>query len=179
MRRLLSISALFLIASLPAGAHATTTLNGVEAMTATVFQEHQTSFSGLALRTSFQSDDLIAGFSFHPGIEYWRNNTTVKQFDIDIERRDATIAFDGRYTFQYRNIAPYLGAGYGVHFLTTEVSTPALGHAETSLIKGGLAASAGALFPLNGKLRNFVELKYHYVTDYRQLKLNLGIAWGF
>jgi hypothetical protein len=68
-----------------------------------------------------------------------------------------------------------------VHFLTTEVSAPTLGlpHAETSLIKGGVAASGGVLFPLAGKLRNFVEVKYHHVTDYRQFKFNLGIAWGF
>ena len=177
MRRFLPVFALALIASLPASARAVVTLNGVEGMTATVFQEHQTSFSGLGLRTSFESDDLISGFSFLPGIEYWRNSTSVKQFAIDAERRDATLAFDARYTFTYKGIAPFLGAGFGVHFLTTEVRTPTLGHAETSLIKGGLSGSAGALVPLTGKLRNFVELKYHHVTDYRQFKLNLGIAW--
>ena len=41
------------------------------------------------------------------------------------------------------------------------------------------AVLGGFLFPVGGKFQNFLELKYHYVTDYRQLKLNFGIGYGF
>ncbi len=181
MRPVLPILTICLIASLPATAFSATILSGVEGMTTTVFQEQQTSFSGLGLRATFQSDALVPGFAFLPGIEYWRNSTRVKTYQISAERRDATLALDARYAFHYRNIAPYLGAGFGVHFLTTEVAAPSLGlpYAEDALIKGGAAAFGGVLFPLGGKLQNFIELKYHHVTDYTQYKLNLGIAYGF
>ncbi len=170
--------------SLSPAAFAATTLSGIEGMTATVFQEEQSSFSGIGLRVAFQSDELIPGIAFLPAIEYWRNSTKVQVQAggvIRAERRDATLSFDGRYSFHYRNFAPYVGAGFGIHFLTTEVTAPALGlpHAEDSVIKGGIGAQLGLLFPLGGKLRNFVELKYHHVTDFRQLKLNMGISYGF
>ena len=165
---------------LPVAGHAATTLSGVEAMTSTVFQENQTSFSGLAARVTFQSD-AVPGIAFVPGIEYWRNHTSVAAYEIDANRRDATLNLDARYKFKFRNVLPYLGGGYGLHFLTTQVEAPALGvpRAETSLIKGGVSVIGGVLFPVGGKFQNFLELKYHHVTDYEQTKLNFGIAYGF
>jgi hypothetical protein len=167
--------------SLPAAGHAATTMSGVEVMTSTVFQENQTSFSGLAARVTFQSDALVTGLSFVPGIEYWRNHASVSAYEIDTNRRDATLNLDARYRFQFKNVVPYLGAGYGLHFLSTAVEAPSLGvpRAETSLIKGGVSAIGGVLFPVGGKFQNFLEVKYHHVTDYEQTKLNFGIAYGF
>ena len=181
MRFLPAFLVLLLTASLPAASLAATTLSSVEGMTSTVFQEQQTSFSGLGARAVFQSDGLVPGFAFVPGIEYWRNTTRVKAYEISANRRDATLDLDARYMFHYRNVAPYLGAGYGLHFLTTEVEAPALGlpRAETSLTKGGVSALGGVLFPLSGKLKNFIELKYHHVTDYSQFKLSFGIGYAF
>ena len=181
MRFPLAFLAFLVTASLPASGFADTTLSSVEGMTSTVFQENQTSFSGLGARVTFQSDALVPGIAFVPGIEYWRNSTRVKAYEISANRRDATLNLDARYLFHFKNVAPYLGAGYGLHFLTTEVEAPSLGlpRAETSLTKGGVSALGGVLFPLGGKLRNFLELKYHHVTDYRQFKLNFGIGYGF
>ena len=180
MRFIRAIPALLLTAFLPAAALAATTMTSVEGMTSTVFQEHQTSFSGLGARVTFQSDAMTSGLAFVPGIEYWRNKTNVDAYQISANRRDATLNLDARYRFQFRNVVPYLGAGYGIHFLATEVEAPALGlpRAETSLMKGGVSAIGGFLFPMGGKLQNFLELKYHWVTDYRQFKLNFGIAYS-
>jgi hypothetical protein len=149
-------------------------------MTSTVFQESQTSFSGIGARVAFQPNGLVPGIWFVPGIEYWRNSTRVSAYQINANRRDATIDLGTRYLFHFRNVAPYLGAGYAVHFLSTEVEAPGLGlpRAETALTKGGLAAAGGVMFPLGGRLQNFIELEYHDVTDYRQLKLGFGIAFG-
>ena len=170
------------IASLPTPLLAGTTLSGVEGMTSTVLQEGQSSFSGLGLRANFKSDQLVKGFDFTAGIEYWRNNSTVQvqPFKIRSERRDATMAFHGRYFFRHETITPYVGAGFGIHFLTSEVSAPSLGvpHAEESVIKGGLSALTGLSFALSGKFKNFMELEYHHVTDFRQLKLNWGITYS-
>ena len=180
MRFILAFLALLLTAS-PAATFAATTLSSVEAMTSTVFQEQQTSFSGLGARVTFQSDAMVPGIAFVPGIEYWRNTTYLNAYEIDANRRDATLNLDARYRFHFKNVAPYLGAGYGLHFLSTEVEAPALGlpRAETSLIKGGVSVLGGFLFPVGGRFQNFLELKYHHVTDYRQFKLNFGIGYGF
>jgi len=180
MRFLLAFLAFLLTASVPASVFADTTLSGVEGMTSTVFQQDQTSFSGLGARVTFQSDALVPGIAFVPGIEFWRNRTHVDAYGITTNRRDATLNLDGRYRFKFRGVAPYLGAGYGLHFLTTAVEAPALGlpRAETALTKGGVSALGGVLFPVGAKLQNFLELKYDWVTDYRQLKLNFGIAYG-
>ena len=173
---------ILVVALLPIAAFAGTTLSGGEGMTSTVMQEGQSSFSGLGLRANFRSDRLIKGFDFTSGLEYWRNNSTVQvqPFKIRSERRDATMAFHGRYFFHHEGITPYVGAGFGIHFLTSEVSAPALGvnHAEESVIKGGLSALTGLSFALSGRLKNFVELEYHHVTDFRQLKLNWGITYS-
>jgi len=73
----------------------------------------------------------------------------------------------------------FLGAGFGLHFLSTEVDAPSLGlhHANDSMIKGGLSALAGITLPLSKRLDNFMELKYHHLPGYSQLKINMGIAW--
>ncbi|HEY2954201.1 MAG TPA: hypothetical protein VGK89_02990 [Candidatus Eisenbacteria bacterium] len=183
MRYLPPFLALTVAVSLAPAAFAATKLSGIEAMTATVFQEEQSSFSGLGIRVNFQSDELIPGIEFLPGLEYWRNSTKVRVTagTIRAERRDATLSFDARYSFHYGNFAPYVGTGFGIHFLTTELSAPAFNvpRAEDSVIKGGLGAQVGLLFPYGQKLRNFVELKYHHVTDFRQLKLNMGLTYSF
>jgi hypothetical protein len=169
-----------LLALMPAASLAATSTSSVEAMTSTVFQESQTSFSGIGVRVAFQPSGLLPGISFVPGLEYWRNSTRVNAYQISANRRDATINLGARYLFHFRNVGPYLGAGLAMHFLSTEVEAPSLGlpRAETALAKGGISALGGVMFPLGGRLQNFIELEYHDVADYRQLKLGFGIAFG-
>ena len=45
------------------------------------------------------------------------------------------------------------------------------------MIKGGLAALAGLSFGMSDRIDNFIELKYHHIPDYRQLKLNWGLSF--
>ena len=98
---------------------------------------------------------------------------------ITSTRKDATLGADARYSFQREGWRPYVGAGFGLHFLSTEVDAPALGlkHADDSVIKGGLSGLAGVTFPLTKHLDNFMELKYHHLPGFSQLKLNMGVAW--
>ena len=85
---------------------------------------------------------------------------------------------DARYTFHYRNMEPYAGAGFGLHFLSNKINAPSLGlnEASDSVVKGGLAALAGVTFGMTSRLDNFIELKYHHIPDYKQLKINWGLA---
>jgi opacity protein-like surface antigen len=154
--------------------------SGIDIMSSTVMQKHQSSFSGLGIRAKLRTERLVAGFDFLPYIEYWRNSTSVEPFGITTARKDATLGVDVRYSFHSDGWRPYAGAGFGVHFLSTKVNAPSLGlnDARDSVVKGGLAALCGASFPLTTHIQNFVELKYHHLPGFSQLKLNMGIAWG-
>lgn len=153
---------------------------GIDGMTATVLQQHQSSFSGLGLRTRVRSALLIPNIEFLPYVEYWRNTSTVQPFNVSSLRSDGTVGCDARYVTEFRGFHPYAGAGLGLHFLHNEVEAPTLGLArgESSLVKGGVSLLGGATFPLAGRLENFVELKYHHVPDYSQVKINMGLAFN-
>lgn len=172
------VVALLLLVS-AALARAQTSFAGVDLMNSTIFQQHQSSFSGIGARVSLVSASIAPGFDLLPSIEYWRNSTTVERFDIHTVRKDATLGADVRYSFRHEGWKPYVGIGVGAHFLTNEVRAPSLGlpKASYSVIKGGVSALAGMTFPLTARLDNFVEAKYHHLSDYRQLKLNMGIGW--
>jgi hypothetical protein len=176
--RFLCVTLLIVVSA--ALAHAQT-ISGVDAMNSTVMQQHQSSFSGLGARVRLHTARIVEGFDLLPYVEYWRNSTSVEPFGITTSRKDATLGADLRFSFHRQGWRPYLGAGYGVHFLTNEVDAPTLGlrHASHSLIKGGLSALGGITFPLTGHLDNFIELKYHHLPGTSQLKFNMGIAWGF
>jgi len=155
--------------------------SSVDMMTSTVMQQHQSSFSGISARVGLRSTRIVEGFDFLPYVEYWRNSARIEVLGHTITsiRKDATLGADARYTFQREGWRPYLGAGLGVHFLSTEVDAPSLGldHASDSVIKGGLSALAGITFPLTAHLDNFTEIKYHHIPSYSQVKINMGIAW--
>ena len=172
-----ALLALTLAALFVSPAHAQIT--AIEGMTATVLQQHQSSFSGLALRTRVHSAQLVPNIEFLPYLEWWRNTSTVQPFGVEATRSDATIGVDGRYVTEWRGIHPYAGVGLGMHFIHNAVSAPSLGlvHAEDSLIKGGPSFLGGANFPMGGKFENFIELKYHYIPDYSQLKINMGLTY--
>ena len=170
---------LTLAASLASAASAAELL-GIDGMSATVIQQHQSSFSGLGLRARVHSSQVIPNVEYLPYIEWWRNTSTVQPFDVSSVRSDATVGFDARYVGEFRGLHPYAGVGLGLHFIHNEVSAPSLGlpHAEDSLIKGGPSLLGGATFALGGRLENFLELKYHYVPNYSQLKINMGLAFN-
>jgi len=178
MRRL--VIAVIAAAAAVSTAHAGTTgpLTGIDVMSATVLQEGQSSFSGLGLRARLHPERLMAGIEILPSVEYWRNSSTVTPYNIRATRKDATLGVDGRYAFHVRGWNPYVGAGFGLHFLSSQVNAPSLGlqQASTSVVKGGLAALVGTTFPLTARVDNFIELKYHHIPDYRQLKINWGLA---
>jgi opacity protein-like surface antigen len=153
-------------------------LTGVDAMSATILQQHQSSFSGIALRMRVHPPQLIQQVSLMPTIEYWRNSSNVQPFDIQSTRKDATMGIDLRYDIPREGFHPYVGAGFGIHFISTSVNAPSLGliDASDSLIKGGLEALGGVTFGLAGRVNNVVEIKYLHVPDNSQLKINWGLA---
>ncbi len=167
-------------AATPAISRAANLLTGFDVMTSTVLEEGQSSFSGIGARARLHPAMLIQDVELLPTIEYWRNSSNVKPYDIQAVRKDATLGLDARYTFSQQSWRPYVGAGFAIHFLSNKVNAPSFGlhDASTSVIKGGLAAIAGASFPLTGKIDTFVDLKYHHISDYRQLKFSWGLSFN-
>lgn len=155
-------------------------LSAIEAMSATVMQRHQSSFSGLGLRARIKPPQMMEGFSIVPSLEYWRNQSTIQAFGIQSTRKDATLAGLARYDFKHAGWQPYVGAGLGLHFISNEVNAPSLGlnNASESVIKGGVVALAGVSFGLAGKLGNLIEVEYHGLSDQSQLKINWGLSVG-
>ncbi len=171
--------AAFSLPALSAAAHAAE-LVGIDGMTATVIQEHQSSFSGLGLRARVHPASLISNVELLPIVEWWRNTSSVQPFDVRATRSDATVGIDGRFVGEFKGFHPYAGVGFGLHFIHNEVEAPSLGlaHGEKSLIKGGPALLGGATFAIGGRLENFLELKYHYLPSYSQFKINMGLAFN-
>src|SRR5262249_678865 len=130
------------------------TSKAVEVVMSTIFQQHQSSFSGLGLRMRVRVPQLIEGFSIAPAIEYWRNTSTLSDFGLEATRKDATMAALLRYDFQREGWQPYFGAGLGLHFLSSHVNAPSLGlyDATESVTKGGVALLGGINFGLAGNL---------------------------
>ena len=154
---------------------------GIDAMTGTVFQQGQSSFSGMALRLRVKSAALVPEIEILPTVEYWQNTSKLDAFGIQTLRRDATLGADARWVFKNPGWQPYAGAGFGLHFLDDEVRAPSLGvpHATHALVKGGLEALGGVQFGMSTRLGSFLELKFLDVTQYRQLKFNTGLTWNF
>ena len=152
-------------------------LTGIDASTATVFQQGQSSFSGLGIRFRIQDPRLIENLDFLPSVEYWRNSTTISTFGLHAVRRDATLGVDMRYLLPGEAWRPYAGAGVAVHFLSSQVEF-AGNDSHDSLTKGGFTLLGGVAFGTKSRLGNFIEVKGHFVPGYRQLKLNMGLSWN-
>lgn len=168
------------IASSPA--HAAEGITGLEGMTSTVFQKGQSSFSGVGLRMRIQSAQLLPNVEFRPSIQYWRNAISVDDFQLSAVRKDATLGGDALWLFplESRNFEPYLGGGFGIHFLSSEASSPQIPNspATNSVQKGALSLVGGLRFGKDQRFGNFIEGEYHLVPQGQQFKLHFGLNWN-
>lgn len=165
--------------ALPTETHAG--VSGLDAMTSTVFQEGQSSFSGIALRLRIKSGLLSPSVEIMPAVEYWQNVSRVTMFNLKTTRSDATLGCQLRWKMQREHWQPYFGGGLAVHFLSDKITSPELAQANQhhSTVRGGYSLLAGLSFPMTERLSNFVELQHHGVSHYRQLKFNTGLGWNF
>ena len=155
-------------------------VSGVAVLTSTVFQERQSSFSGLALRLRLKSAALLPAVEIMPAVEYWRNDNHVSVRNLETSRSDATLGCQLRWTFAREHWQPYVGGGIAVHFLDERVSSSDLGVDEhSSTVRGGYSLHGGVNFTITDRISNFVELTHHGVSHFRQLKFNTGLSWNF
>jgi hypothetical protein len=156
-------------------------MKSIEGVTSTIFQEKQSSFSGIGLRMRVRIPQLIDGFSIVPMIEYWRNRSTLEDFGVEATRKDAALGAVFRYDWKREGWQPYAATGIGLHFLSAQLDAPALGFNDESesLMKGGVILMGGIRFGLAGKLGNLIELEYHGLGKQSQLKFNWGLSYDF
>ena len=147
----------------------------------TVKRNDQTAISGLALRGRMESEDLPVGLIFMPTIERWRDKNSLGFVGLESSQRDLALGMDAAYQIELGGWSPYLGLGLTSHFLYSEASAPELGieKAEDSLTKIGPNFLLGVDMPGAGGVRSYMELKFQYISDYEQLKLNWGVTVGF
>jgi hypothetical protein len=178
--RTLALAGLIALVAIPAPA-LSAPLTGVEGIFHTVFQQDQSSFSGIGVRLHFKSAQLIENISITPSIQYWRNHSHLSSFDISSTRSDARLGVDARYTFLRYGVQPWVGGGWGLHFLNNRVTAPSLGllDAEDSVVRGGLGIGAGLSTPIAGQLTNDFGVEYDMLGSESQLKLNFGLHYRF
>lgn len=155
-------------------------LDGIEVMTATVFEKGQSSFSGVGLRARLKSERLVPAVDVMPWIEYWRNATRIDAFQLKATRRDATLGCDLRWNFDAGTFRPYVGGGLGLHFLSAEVDAPGSGFsgANESVTKGALSLLGGVRMGEGQRFDQFAELRLHALPRATQVKLHLGLSWN-
>jgi len=182
-KRLTAAVTLLLLASLAASGPAlaqSLRFTGVDGMMQTIKPQGQSGVSGLALRARVQSDDLPPGVSLMPAIEYWRNADRLDDFGVRATQSDFTAGVDGRYDFHWRTVAPYLGAGLGVHFIKQEFKATSLDvNQKIDHTKLGPDLFLGVQMAPAGWLQSFFETKFALVPSYRQFKLNWGVGVNF
>jgi opacity protein-like surface antigen len=156
-------------------------VTSVEGILSTIFQSGQSSFSGTGLRLHLHPSRLMEGFSLVPSLEYWRNSNELDTFGIKSTEKDATLGIEFRYNFPRESaFKPYLGVGYGLHFMSSEFEATTLGlEGSDSVTLGGVSVLGGISMPITERLINVFELKFHYLSDNSQTKLNYGLAWNF
>lgn len=177
----ISLALLCVLAARPGTALAADSpLDGIEVMTATVFEQGQSSFSGVGLRARIKSARLAPSADVLPWIEYWRNATRIDAFDLRATRRDATLGCDVRWTFAGEAMKPYVGGGLGVHFLSAEVDAPGAGFddANESVTRGAFAMMAGLKLGEPARFSQFAEVRWHAIPRASQVKIHLGLSWN-
>ena len=139
------------------------------------------SFSGLALRMRLRSPAFVPSLEFMPTVEFWQNSSKISAFDVKTTRRDATLGGDVRWVFAHAHWQPYAGAGLALHFLDDRLQAPTLGvpDRQSSTVRGAVAMLGGVQFGMTDKLGSFVEVKFHDVAGYRQVKFNTGLGWNY
>ena len=178
--RTLALAGLIAFLAIPAPA-LSAPLTGVEGIFHTVFQQDQSSFSGIGVRVHLKSAQLIENVTITPSIQYWRNHSRLSSFDIASTRSDARLGVDARYTFLQYGVQPWVGGGWGLHFLSNKVTAPSLGlvEAEDSVMRGGLSVGGGISTPIAGQLTNDFGIEYDMLGAQSQLKLNFGLRYRF
>jgi len=115
-------------------------------------------------------------------IDYWSKSED--DFGTEVSVHDIAIGARAKYYFEVASpkIRPFAGAGLGIHFLSMEVSTPALPgipamSADDSETRLGLDIGGGLSTPIGPKTDFLAEAWYGIVEDFNQFSLRAGMSW--
>ena len=152
---------------------------GADVMSQSVRQEGHSAITGTALRFRIMNDDLPAGMSLMPSLEYWRDKDELDDFDVTVVQRDWRIGIDARFDWQWGNWSPYAGGGIAMHDIESSFEAPGFPEADEGHTKIGPDIFLGLQLAPTAWLQSFVEAKYDHVPPYRQFKISYGFGVNF
>ena len=177
-KALFLVLALGLLSAQQAMAQSNIGLRAIGATAAFVSPENSDGTFGLGVFADL--GQIAPHIGLEPHIEFW--SKSVDEFGASSSLRDVTVGARGKYYFEVQNpkIRPFAGAGLGLHFLHSEVSTtlPGFGpmSASASDAKLGLDLGGGLATPINAKNDFRAEAWYGIVSDVSQFALRVGIS---
>ena len=160
-------------------------------------------FKGADLRVGYVSPegDIESTIGFGGGIDlgtiteniglgvvvfYWG-----KSYDVGIYSwtfSDFAIKVNGKYYFPMEKMKPYVGAGLGIHMVSSKWEQPPYtiggytyggGSVSASDTKFGFHILGGVEYPINEKIGVLGKLEYGLVSDVNQLIIGAGVTYKF
>ncbi len=112
---------------------------------------------------------------------YWTKNYTDEIFtNWEMSISDINIGISAKYEFMVAPTAfyPYLGAGFGAHYFTTEIDAGIISLSDTET-KFGAHTFGGFRVPVSPVVDAFVEARYTWVQpDYLGVYGGIGYRFG-
>jgi len=161
-------------------------------------------FMGVGVRLGYVSPEDVDGTfglgvfadlgTFAPRVmfegyaDYWSSSEDIPTGG-EASARDIVLGARAKYAFpvNHPKIQPYIGGGLGIHFVSTEVSTPAIDMGggviipamtlDDSTAKLGLDFGGGMNFNVNETTAIQGELWYGIVSDVNQFSAKVGVLY--
>jgi hypothetical protein len=140
------------------------------------------SMSGLSFHARAELGEIIENLHIVPELSYW---SVSEDFGDDIlggsyEWKFSDFAINANV--QYRidmegSIAPYVGGGLGLNFVSSTVDVPFFGSVSATDTKIGLNLLGGAHLNLEGNIKPYAEFRYVVVSDMGHLMIMAGIVY--
>ena len=138
------------------------------------------SFGGFVVGAVADLGEVSPGIALYPSATYASASKSFPGGDWKVS--DLAINANVKYAFKGGNITPYVGAGLGLNFVSTTVTTPSYslfgttygGSITGSDTKIGINLLAGAQMPV-GSMTGFVQAGYNLVSDVNHLQIVAGV----
>jgi outer membrane immunogenic protein len=141
------------------------------------------SMSGISFHARAELGEIIENLYIVPELSYWSVSKDFGDDDIfggnyEWSVSDFAINANVQYRFDMEgSIAPYVGGGLGLNFVSSTVDVPFFGSVSASDTKIGLNLLGGAHMNLEGKYKPYAEFRYVVVSDINHLMIMAGIVY--
>ena len=120
---------------------------------------------------------IVRGVHLQPYMEYWSSGINVSGVSADMSDLQFGANVDVDFPLQGSRMTPYLGGGFGLHFLSANSNVP--NTSSTSDTKFGLNILGGIRNQVMPNVSLFGEVGYSFVSDAGQFKFLGGFTYQF